>query len=217
MRDINPDGSFPVKRAFVFADPTAYAAVSQDMGEFDLGNRIVNSPDVLFFQLDRFLRQRAHLLADDAFLVVGPGDATTFIDICLSDYLRLFFLKAEGWNCLHGTDLTASVAGKIAISKARDEQGRPESLNAGIKDCGLKRIGRAGAHAFRTADAFGHIQNVRIAFAHTRRPDEEVWLAFGQLITLDQGQCRDGPSNCKHALLFGQGRNPARERRKNRV
>ena len=90
VRNVNPDGGLATDRAFVLANPAANALVSQYPRELDRNHLPTCLKDLGGFQPDSFLRQRTHLLANDAIAVIRPGDTTMLINVSFPDYLLSF-------------------------------------------------------------------------------------------------------------------------------
>lgn len=82
---VDPDGGFTTEGALMLTDATASATLRDDLRLEHGGPVAFRVGDGGLFQLDSLLRQGAHLLADDAVLLVGPGDAPISVDLGLSD------------------------------------------------------------------------------------------------------------------------------------
>jgi hypothetical protein len=149
------NGRLARRRAFVFADAAADAALCDHVRALkrDGLSRVVS--DVERVQLDSFGRERAHFLAHDARRVLGPRQTPVAVDICLADHLLALDFEREIRNRPAGTDLAARVARVIAIAQARDERGRPHAVEAGFPQRRLQTRGRADLEAFAATDALG--------------------------------------------------------------
>src|SRR5690606_23029078 len=140
-------------RTAIFTDPAADAPAALNVRYFDLDHTAVNSGKTSLFKVDSLVGQRAHFLANDTVGMVGPGNAAILVDIGLADHLGAFLVQAHGRDSHHRADLTASVAGEIAVPQPRDQHRGPQPFHTGLSQGGLQGIGRASPHAYSTAQA----------------------------------------------------------------
>ena len=84
---VDADRRFAVDGALVFANPAADAKVPQYMRQLQFHAYPIRPPYYRVLQLDGFLRQGAHFLANDARDMIRPGKAAVLIDGCLPDDL----------------------------------------------------------------------------------------------------------------------------------
>ena len=152
------------------------------MWKLDGNLRTIRTPDCGFFQLNGLFGQRAHLFANQAGLVVRPGNAAVLIDIGQTNNLLAFLFKGKRWNGLDRADLAAQVAGIVAVAQTRHQDGGTQPLQSGIEDRRLEPAGGTNPDAFVTACAFGESDHIRIRLTDTRRTDQVWRLAFGKPI-----------------------------------
>ena len=102
--------------------------------------------------------------------MVSPGNAAVVIDVGLANDSRLLFLERKGRYGLHGANLTAGIAGKLAKSHARYQEGNAGGFNPGSIHVDLQSAGRAHLQAQSAAYATGR----EIAGCHAGRAKEKV-------------------------------------------
>src|SRR5690606_19025515 len=107
---------------------------------------------------DRLRGGGTELLAHDAGRGHGPRQAAPLVvhrrpdaDRLLADsHLLLLVDLLDGAG---GADLTTEHARELAVADARNEDRRPQPLEAGLEERGVQRVVRAHLHALRAADA----------------------------------------------------------------
>jgi hypothetical protein len=115
------DGGVAAYRALVFADPAAYAQIPNDVWHLQ-GNRTpVRARDNRIHDLDGYLWDRAHFIADDTGTMVRPGDAAVLIEGCPTDDSQSFLIQDQWRDRLDGADLAAGSAGIVAEPEAHDQ------------------------------------------------------------------------------------------------
>jgi hypothetical protein len=72
------------------------------------------------FKLDRFLGEWAHLLADDALLLLDPWQAAVLINLHSTDDLLLLEDQWEWGDGFDGTALAAGIAAIVTVSQPGD-------------------------------------------------------------------------------------------------
>ena len=167
--DIYSNGRLAADRAFIFANPAADAHVPDHMRKLQFDRDPIPAPNHPGFQLDGFLRQRAHFFADNAGLAVGPGNAAALINVRLAEHRQAFLIESEGWNRFNRTDLPAGVAGIITITQAWNQHWSGKSLQASFKNSRLQRAGWTGADTLITARATCQGNNIIVILACARR------------------------------------------------
>ncbi len=160
LRNIYSYGCIPADRAFVFTNPAADAEFPSHMGEFQNHVFTIRTHHAGFFQQDGLFRHWTHLLANKTGLMIRPGDAPVFIDVCQSDHLTAFCFQIKRWNRLNGADLPTGIAGIIAIAKPRDEDGRTQTCCTHLQDRWLQSSGWANADTVVAAGTFRECHHI---------------------------------------------------------
>ena len=78
----------------------------------------------------------------------------------------------------------------------RNNHGSPKSFDAGLIDRRMQRAGRADAHAFSAADAFGE----QIVFARAGRAEQVRKIAAQELVGVQERHAADGRGDRRQRL-----------------
>jgi len=140
-------------RAFKFADTAANAEIYVNPGLFDAPLLALSPDHKSLFKPDGLLGSRAVFLTDDTGDTMSKGETAALVDEGETDLgLHLFRLR-KVTNRSGGADLAAQRAVVLAVPNPGNQDGRPDSFNPSLKQCGLKAIGETDLHALPTLDA----------------------------------------------------------------
>ena len=112
---------------FILADAAADAEIFIDIG-------LVHFSPIDDFDsyLDRFIRDRAMLLADDTLFTIRPGNAKILVDICQTEPGPLLFFKRQTWYGSGRTGITAERALIFTIADLGKEVRCPDASEAAL-------------------------------------------------------------------------------------
>jgi hypothetical protein len=156
--------------------------------------------DWALFEVDGFIRNRTHLLADDAGLLPRQCEAAALVDDGFADYLLTLFLEVERRDCLGRAGLSAGVAGIIALSETWRQYRRSEAFQTGFEYSGLDCTRWTGAHALVTACTAGEDDYIGVVFRRARRSQQVGRMAFGAQIAAKDSDSGDGSADRKKGI-----------------
>jgi len=162
-----PDSGFSCDRTFGLANSTADTELADHNGplKYFCSTRSIRHFNQLEFNC--FIRDRAHFLTNNTFLVFSPGQTTISINESFTNDLSALYLKRERWNSLNRADLTTGLAGIITITNPGHDNRSPETFHTSIQYCHLNSICRANGATFPASDT-----GAQQLFIHnTRRSD----------------------------------------------
>jgi len=160
----------------------------------------IRTPDAGGFQLYGLFGEGAHLFANQAGGVLGPGDAAVLVDIGQADDRRTFLIEGERRDGLDRAGLAAGIAGIVAVAQARHQDGGSQPLQSGLEDGRLQPASGTNPDTFVTARAFGEGDHVGIGLTDAGRADQVGGLAFGERVSLEQGDGGDGRADGKQGI-----------------
>ena len=76
-----------IEGALILTDATSNAAFAGHVRALHVHQRTVGALHLDRFQPDGLVGHGAHLLAHDAILIIGPGNAAILVDVCQADDL----------------------------------------------------------------------------------------------------------------------------------
>jgi len=165
---MHANGRLADGRAFVLAHPAADAQVVDDDRALKDAHLTRRKTRFCQLELDRLLGEWAHLLADDALLLLDPRQAAILIDLRPTDDLLLLACKGERGDGFNRTALAAGVAAVITVSQPGDQNGGPEPLDARLAKRWLEGGCWTGAHALAAAHALG-VEGIRVGSGRVKR------------------------------------------------
>src|SRR5450759_4202324 len=175
-RRVDTNGRFALEWALVLTDAAAGAAIVDYVGPPHLRRHAARRPDLELLELYGLVRQRAHLLTDDAVATVDPGNAAAAVDVGVPDTSLLLLIQPERRDRARWAGLAARVATEIAWTEARHQHRRPGPRPARTRQARLQPRGRANLQANTAADALRH----ELGLACAGRPDQARVVAPGR-------------------------------------
>ena len=146
------DGRLVDNRALCLADATPDAQVDIHSGLLDRPFAAASPNHDSLLKPDRLLRRWTVFLAHNTGNTLGIGETPALIDKGKANS-RFFFLGLrEGTDRSRRADLTTKRAIILTVADPRNQDGRPDPLNPGLEQGGLKTVGEADLHAFSTFD-----------------------------------------------------------------